>query len=73
MNPYLYIGIGVVVLIVGIFFLTWFLNKKTPVPKGCENLRIGEEACSSCLNTECGIKMKLDLKKIESEIEEDNK
>lgn len=72
MNPYLYIAIGVIVLLAAIFFLTWFLNKKTPVPEGCENLRIGQEACGSCMNTDCSIKMKIDIKKIEEEIKEDN-
>lgn len=59
MNPYLILGISVVILIVFIFSLTFFLNKKTPVPKGCENLRVGEEGCACCKNYSCSIRRKL--------------
>lgn len=52
MNPYLIIGILVIALIVLIFFLTYFLNKKTPVPKGCEDLRV-KNGCLGCKNYSC--------------------
>lgn len=72
MDPYVLLAIGVVILLVIIFFLTYVLNKKTPVPKGCENLKITDENCSACNNTSCQIKNGLDLQKLEKEIKEDN-
>lgn len=70
-NPYLFIAIGVVVLLILIFFVTYFLNKKTPVPKGCENIKLSEEGCLACNNTDCSIRQKIDLKKLEDEIKEE--
>ncbi len=70
MNKYLIISILVIALLVGVFFLSYFLNKKTPIPKGCENLRIGKEGCMGCKNLDCSIRLKLDIKKIEEDIEE---
>ena len=55
-NPYL---IGAILLIVGLlatFFISYVSNKKTPVPKGCENLLRDEEMCATCPNTSCKIK-----------------
>ena len=70
MNKYLIISILVIALLVGVFFLSYFLNKKTPIPKGCEDLRIGKEGCTGCKNSDCSIRFKLDIKKIEEDIEE---
>lgn len=55
-NPYF---IGAIILLAGlfaIFFISYVLNKKTPVPKGCEKLLYDEEICSNCGNTSCKIK-----------------
>ena len=55
-NPYL---IGAIVLLAGLlatFFISYVLNKKTPVPKGCEKLLVDEEMCANCSNTSCKIK-----------------
>lgn len=51
--------IGGIILIAGlfaVFFISYVLNKKTPVPKGCENLLHDEEMCKNCSNTSCKIK-----------------
>ena len=74
MSPYLILGISLIALLVLIFFVTFFLNKKTKVPEGCEDLRIGKEGCGACKNYSCNIKKRLDIKKIEEDIdkEEDN-
>ena len=53
------------------FFLSYFLNKKTPIPKGCEDLRIRKEGCMGCKNLDCSIRFELDIKKIEEVIEEE--
>ena len=55
-NPYL---IGAIILLAGllaVFFISYVLNKKTPVPKGCEKLLVDEEMCANCSNTSCKIK-----------------
>ncbi len=58
---YLTIAIVLIIVLVAIFFITYYLNKKTPIPKGCEDILINKENCSSCKNYECdlnGIKNK---------------
>ena len=72
-NPYLFIAIGLIVLIAAIFIITFVINRRTPVPKGCEHLKIEESNCMACSNTECQIHQEFDLKKIEKEIEEESK
>ena len=49
----LIVAILTICLLVAIFFITYILNKRTPVPKGCEDIRISEEKCSSCSHSEC--------------------
>ena len=49
---YLIIGIGVIVLLIILFFLGYILNKKTPIPEECKNL-IDEEKCTGCSNKLC--------------------
>ena len=68
MNPYLILGIAIIALLVAIFFITFFLNKKTPIPKECRDLRIGEEGCSSCKNYGCSMKDRFNIKKIEEDL-----
>ena len=65
---YLIISIGLIAFFVVLFFVTFVINRKTPVPKGCENLKISEENCSMCNNTSCSIKEKFDIEKIKEEI-----
>lgn len=50
------IGAGIVVGLIIIFMVTYVLYHKTPVPKGCENLKLDEETCNACNNTECQFK-----------------
>lgn len=50
---YLLIAIAVIVSLLTIFIVSFILYKKTPVPKGCENITINEENCSMCGNVEC--------------------
>lgn len=65
---YLIISIGLIAFFVILFFVTFVINRKTPVPKGCEHLKITEENCSMCNNTSCSIKEKFDIEKIKEEI-----
>ena len=50
---YLILAISIIVALAIIFVVSFVLYKKTPVPKGCENIKIGEENCSSCNNSSC--------------------
>lgn len=52
--------------------VSYILNKRTPVPKGCEHLKISEEFCLNCTNTDCRIHEKLDLEKIQKELESED-
>lgn len=71
MEPAVILAIVVVIALLAIFFITYVLNKKTPVPEGCENIKISDENCNSCGNMDCHIKQGIDFKKIEQEIKED--
>ena len=67
---YIILAILVLVFLVIVFFVTYVLNKKTPVPKGCENL-IDAEKCASCANTSCNLnKLKEDLKEAKEKLDD---
>ncbi|MDE7264158.1 MAG: hypothetical protein K2N64_05815 [Anaeroplasmataceae bacterium] len=68
MNPFLSLAITILVLLVILFVVSYVLNKRTPVPKGCEQIKISDEFCLNCTNTDCKIHEKLDLKKIKEEL-----
>ena len=50
---YLILAISILVALLAIFIVSFILYKKTPVPKGCENIQINDENCSSCGNSNC--------------------
>ena len=50
---------------------TKVLNKKTPIPEGCEDLVIDDENCMKCNNVDCSIRQNINFKKIEEEIKEE--
>ncbi len=68
---YLIIAIIIIAALAATFIISFVINRKTPVPEGCENLKITEEGCANCQIEECAVKVKLDIKKIEEEIKED--
>lgn len=72
-NLYTLLAIGVVALLIAVFFITYVLNKRTPLPKGCEDIKISDDNCLQCGNMDCHIKQGIDLKKIEEEIKEELK
>ena len=49
---YLIIGILVVICLVALFFISYVLNKKTPIPKECQDLESNEH-CVGCKNITC--------------------
>ena len=50
---YLILAISILVALLAIFIVSFILYRRTPVPKGCENIKISEENCSACHNKEC--------------------
>ena len=50
---YLAIAIVILVILLTIFIVTFVLYRRTPVPKGCEDMKMNEEKCSSCGHNEC--------------------
>ena len=55
MSPvgYLVIAISILVALLAVFIVSFVLYVRTPVPKGCENIKINDENCSSCNHKEC--------------------
>ena len=49
----LVIAIVVIIALVAIFFISFIAYRKTPMPKGCENLKMSEEKCEACSNESC--------------------
>ena len=50
---YLIIAISILVILLAVFIASFILYVKTPAPKGCENIKINDENCSSCNHKEC--------------------
>ena len=53
---YLTIAILLIIALIVVFFVSYYFNKKTPVPKECEDLLISKENCSSCINFNCELR-----------------
>ena len=54
----LILALTILVALLIVFVVSFILYKKTPVPKGCENLEISEENCVACRNKECSLRKK---------------
>ena len=50
---YLILAISIIVLLLAIFIISYILYRKTPAPKGCEDIKINEENCALCGHKEC--------------------
>jgi flagellar basal body-associated protein FliL len=49
----LILAIVIIVVLLAVAIVTFVLYKKTPAPKGCENLEPGEGICCACLKSAC--------------------
>ena len=53
---YLILAIAIIIFLLITFVVSFILYKRTPVPKGCENIKINEDNCSKCSHSsECHI------------------
>lgn len=71
MEPIVYLAITIIVLLVVLFIVSYVLNKRTPVPEGCEHLKISDEFCLNCTNEDCKVHEKLNLEQIRNELEKE--
>ena len=53
---YLILAISIILALLITFVVSFVLYKKTPVPKGCENVLINEKNCAACQNKECALR-----------------
>ncbi len=47
------LAILVIILLVAIFVVSYILYRRTPAPKGCENIHPNEQKCHGCKETSC--------------------
>lgn len=55
-TEYLILAIVILVVLAITFIVSFVLYKRTPKPKGCEDLEISEEKCAACNNTTCELR-----------------
>ena len=53
---YLILAISILVALLVIFIGSFIAYKKTPVPKGCEDIKISEENCAACQRQDCSLR-----------------
>ena len=55
MSKELALALAIIILVALLvtFFISFILYKRTPLPKGCEHLKMSEENCASCDNKNC--------------------
>ncbi|MBO7086532.1 MAG: hypothetical protein J6W25_05390 [Bacilli bacterium] len=58
MTKELIIAIVAIGLLIAVFFVSYILNKKTPIPKECEELKIDASKCAACQNMACALRKK---------------
>lgn len=69
MDPLFWLAIVIIIALVILFIVSFVLNKRTPVPEGCEHIKISDEFCLNCTNEDCKIHEKLDLEQIKKDLE----
>ena len=50
---YLAIAISIIVVLLGVFVFSFIAYRRTPVPKGCEDVIANSEKCEACQHAEC--------------------
>jgi flagellar basal body-associated protein FliL len=70
------LAVGILLLLLAIFVITFVLYKKTPVPKGCEEFEKPSEAkCHGCNQTECHFNLYYNdpIEKAKEELQQEEK
>ena len=70
------LAVGILLLLLAIFVITFVLYKKTPVPKGCEEFeKPSERKCHGCNQTECHFNLYYNdsVEKAKEEFQQDEK
>lgn len=69
----LVLAIIIIVLLIASFFITYLINKKTPIPKGCEEIAYNVQNCSGCKQYACEyhIRAAEALEKMKEEMKEE--
>lgn len=65
---YIFIAIGILIALIAIFVISFIAYRKTPVPKGCEDVKPDPELCERCNKASCAF-----YNEFHSEIEEEIK
>ena len=50
---YLILAISILVILLAIFIVSFVFYRRTPVPQGCEDIKIDEKNCAGCSHSEC--------------------
>lgn len=65
---YILIAIAILIALIAIFVISFIAYRKTPVPKGCEDVKPDPELCERCNKASCAF-----YNEFHSEIEEEIK
>lgn len=57
------LAVLIITLLIAIFIISFILYRKTPVPKGCEDLYQSEEKCANCKVEGCHLNIYAQHKK----------
>lgn len=53
---YLILAISILVALLATFIISFIIYKRTPVPAGCEDIKISEENCGACQRKDCSLR-----------------
>lgn len=62
---YIFIAIAILIALIAIFVISFIAYRKTPAPKGCEDVKPDPELCERCNKASCAF-----YNEFHSEIEE---
>ena len=52
-TEYLILAIFIIVALLATFIISFVVYRRTPVPQGCEDIKIDEKNCAGCSHSEC--------------------
>ena len=52
-TEYLILAIFIIVALLATFIISFVAYRRTPVPQGCEDIKIDEKNCAGCSHSEC--------------------